>query len=132
MRCGDIMQAPVEACWLGEAVEDVAERMRMRHLRFMPVCNDAGEVVGTIARRDLVESMLQEHLPYGTPVFRVMSIGTITCTANDEVASIEPHVQRSREPRVICVDGRRRPIGVVDASLLISHDTHQEAHHEHA
>lgn len=131
MRCGDIMRTPVEACWLGEPVEDIAERMRMRDVGFMPVCNGAGEVVGTIGRRDLARCMHDERLPHGTLVFRVMNIGPITCSASDDVGSLEPYVRRG-EPRVICVDGRRRPIGVVDASLLASRNPHQEAAREHA
>ncbi len=116
MRCRDIMKTDVETCWVMDAAADVAERMRTSGVGFMPVCNDTGEVVGTITDRDLAVRVLAERRPHGTPIHRVMSTDPVTCSPYDDLALAEELMRRWRKSRIVCVDDRMRAIGVISLS----------------
>jgi CBS domain-containing protein len=116
MRCNDVMKHEVETCWMMDSVTDVANRMRARGVGFIPVCNDASEVVGTITDRDLTIRVLAQGLPYNTPVHRVMSTSPITCMAHDDLTYAEDLMRRYHKSRIVCVDDRMRPIGVISLS----------------
>src|SRR5262245_4329462 len=62
MKCSDLMKTDVECCDADESIVFVAERMRLRNVGFVPVCNAAGAVVGTITDRDLVVRVLANEL----------------------------------------------------------------------
>jgi CBS domain-containing protein len=109
----DIMKTDVEACWVMEPAADVAARMRARGVGFLPVCNDTGEVVGTITDRDLTVRLLAQRLPYGTPIHRVMSTNPVTCSPYDDLELAEDIIRRYHNRRIICVDDRLRPVGII-------------------
>lgn len=116
MRCKDIMKTDVETCWVLDAAADVAGRMRMTGVGFMPVCSDTGEIVGTITDRDLAMRVLAERRPHGTPIHRVMSVDPVTCSPFDDLAFAEELMRRWRKARIVCVDDRMRPVGVISLS----------------
>lgn len=116
MRCRDIMKTDVDMCWVMDSAADVAERMRVRGIGFMPVCNDSGEVVGTITDRDLAVRLLARRLPYETPVHRIMSTAPVTCSPFDPLDLAEERMRRYHKSRIICVDDRMWPVGVISLS----------------
>jgi CBS domain-containing protein len=115
MRCGEIMNK-VECCYIDDSVAHVAGRMRARHVGFLPVCNDHGQVIGTITDRDLTIRVLADRLSPETPVQAVMSKGPITCRPDAPLAEIEGMMERYYKWRIVVVDARRRPIGIVSIS----------------
>ena len=115
MRCGDIMNK-VESCYLDDSVAHVAGRMRARHVGFLPVCNDHGQVVGTITDRDLTIRVLADRLSPETPVQAVMSKGPITCRPDAPLAEVEAMMERYYKWRIVVVDPHRRPIGIISIS----------------
>ena len=116
MRCRDIMKRDVESCWVFDPAAEVADRMRARGIGFLPVCNDAGEVVGTITDRDLAIRLVARRLPHGTPIHRVMSTGPVTCSPEDDLGFAEALMRRCHKSRMVCVDGYMRPVGVISLS----------------
>lgn len=110
------MSTEIETCWVMDAAADVAERMRASAVGFLPVCNDTGEIVGTITDRDLAMRVLAERRPHGTPVHRVMSIDAVTCSPYDDLGFAEELMRRWRKSRIVCVDDRMRPVGVISLS----------------
>jgi CBS domain-containing protein len=122
MRCSEIMKTDVEACWVMDSIADVAERMRNRGMGFLPVCDDAGEVVGTITDRDIVVRVVARQLSYETPVHQVMSIGAVTCRPQDGLSLAEDRMRRNRKSRLVVVDESRRPIGVISLSDIAERD----------
>lgn len=115
MRCGDVMNK-VECCFVDDPVAEVAGRMRARHVGFLPVCNDLGQVIGTITDRDLTVRVLADGLSPGTPVQAVMSKGPITCRPEEGLEDAERMMERYYKWRIVVVDARRRPIGIVSLS----------------
>jgi CBS domain-containing protein len=116
------MKTDIESAWIMDATADVAERMRVRGVGFVPVCNDAGEVVGTITDRDIAIRLVAARLPYGTPVHRVMSTGPVTCSPEDSLAFAEDLMRRAHKSRMICIDDRLRPVGIISLSDVADAD----------
>ena len=101
MRCRDIMN-DVECCFIDDPVADVADRMRSRHVGFLPVCNAYGQVIGTITDRDLTTRVLADRLPGDVPVQAVMSRGPITCKPDDLLEDAEQLMERYYKWRIVC------------------------------
>lgn len=115
MRCREIMNK-VEVCFIDDPVADVADRMRSKHVGFLPVCNSYGQVIGTITDRDLTTRVLADRLSGDVPVQTVMSRGPITCKPDDPLEDAEQLMERYFKWRIICVDHMRRPVGVISIS----------------
>ncbi|MBX3192781.1 MAG: CBS domain-containing protein [Labilithrix sp.] len=113
MRCKDIMKIDVEVCWVMDPAAEVAERMRTRGIGFLPVCSETGEVVGTVTDRDLTVRLLAERLPHRTPIHRIMSTTPVTCSPFDPLALAEDTMRRHHIRRIVCVDERNRPLGII-------------------
>jgi CBS domain-containing protein len=122
MRCYEIMKTQVAACWVYDSIENVASRMRSRDVGFLPVCNDAGEVVGTVTDRDLVVRAMAEGRSYDLPVHSVMTTPPIACHAEDPIRRVEELMRRHRKSRMICVDDQDRPVGVISLSDIAEAD----------
>lgn len=116
MRCREIMKRNVETCWVYDSAADVAERMRVRGVGFVPVCDDSGAVVGTVTDRDLAIRLVAERLPHETPIHRIMSEEPIVCSPDDDLDRAEKLMSRFRKSRIVCVDDRMRALGVISLS----------------
>lgn len=84
MLCHEIMKSNVASAWIYDPISSVAARMRARNIGFMPVCDDPGEVVGTISDRELVVRAMADRLDYDVPAYGIMSAPAITCRHFEE------------------------------------------------
>jgi CBS domain-containing protein len=116
MRCHEIMKTNLATCWIYDPIRSIAARMRARDVGFLPVCNDQGEVVGTITDRDLVIRAMADQLSYDAPVHVVMSTPPIACHANDDISRVEALMRRHFKSRMLVVDDYGRPVGVISLS----------------
>lgn len=116
MLCSELMKTDLATCWIYDPIASVAARMRSRDVGFMPVCNDAGEIVGTITDRDLVVRAMASRLDYDAPVHRVMSTHPIAVHPNHDIRVAEDLMRRHLKSRMICVDDLGRPVGVISLS----------------
>jgi CBS domain-containing protein len=123
MRCQDIMKRPVVCCKESEAVQAAALRMRDANIGFLPVCGDAGKVVGIITDRDIVLRVCAEGLDVRkTPIAEVMTRQVISCRPVDDVRYVEGLMAREHKSRVLIVDETGKPAGVVSLSDIARHD----------
>ena len=119
MQCSSLMKTEVECCGRDENVESVAERMRRRNIGFLPVCDTSGMIVGTVTDRDLTVRVLGEHRPTrDTEVGQVMSDHPVYCSADDGLDVAEALMADHRKARIVCVDERKHPVGVISLSDL--------------
>lgn len=116
MRCHEVMKTNIATCWLYDPIANVAARMRSRGIGFMPVCDDNGDVIGTITDRDLVVRAMADRLSYDAPAHRVMSTPAMTCSPHDDIERAEDLMRRHYKSRIVCVDQRGRPVGVISLS----------------
>lgn len=129
MLCRDLMKSPAICCSVDDPASRVAAIMRSRKLGFLPVCDTDGRVVGTVTDRDLAIRVLAEcfqsstpRLVTHTPVRHVMTHGPVTCAPQDDLAVAEERMRRNHKSRIICVDERRKPIGVISLSDIARGD----------
>lgn len=116
MRCHQIMKTNIALCWVQDPIANVAARMRSRDVGFVPVCNDAGVVVGTVTDRDLVIRALADRAPHDLPVHRVMTTPPVTVSPYDDLERAEDLMRRYHKSRIVCVDDSGRPVGVISLS----------------
>jgi CBS domain-containing protein len=118
MLCHEIMKAKPECLNASAPVLDAAQRMRDANIGFLPVCGDSGAVVGTITDRDIAVRVVADEMSFRTPVADVMTRGVITCRAEEDVSRAKDLMGRNKKSRIVCVDGRDRPVGVISLSDL--------------
>ena len=123
MRCQDIMKRPVVCCKESEAVQAAALKMRDANIGFLPVCGDAGKVVGIITDRDIVLRVCAWGLDVKeTLIAEVMTRQIVSCRPGDDVRYVEGLMAREHKSRVLIVDEMGKPAGVVSLSDIARHD----------
>ncbi|WP_394822512.1 CBS domain-containing protein [Pendulispora albinea] len=123
-KCSELMKTDVECCDGGALVEAVAEQMRSKNIGFVPVCDEKGVVIGTLTDRDLAIRVLAEHRsPAQTKAKDVMSTDVVSCKADDELLKAEELMSKHKKSRIVCVDDRKRPVGVISLSDLAQQET---------
>lgn len=120
MKCSSVMKTDVECCRPDALVETVAARMKKHNIGFLPVCDEDGSAIGTVTDRDLAIRVLGEgrDAPF-TLVEDVMSHDLVCCSPDDELSVAEELMMRHKKARVVCVDERRKPVGVISLSDIV-------------
>jgi CBS domain-containing protein len=116
MRCEEIMKRNVQCISPHEDVHLAAVRMRDENIGFLPVCDVAGKVVGTLTDRDITVRLVAGHYPPSTPVKEVMSREVIACRATDALAHAEELMARHQKSRMVCLDDSGRLLGIISLS----------------
>jgi len=124
MKCSELMKKDVECCEADDGVEEIAERMRSRNIGFLPVCDSSGKVIGTLTDRDLVLRVMAEHRDAGaTSVSDVMTTEVVACKPADDLSVAEGLMSKHKKSRIMCLDERGRPAGVISLSDVARTET---------
>ena len=118
MLCREVMKGLVEYIGPAETVQSAARRMREANVGFLPVCDPAGQVLGTVTDRDLVVRSLADGAAPDRPVGQVMSTDVVTCLETDAVGKAHELMRAFRKSRIVCVDAEGRLCGVISLSDL--------------
>lgn len=117
MKCSSVMKTKVESCRRDESVESAAERMKVRNIGFLPVCDDTGAVVGTLTDRDSAMRALGEHRRASDVLVQdVMTAEIVCCSPDDDLSVAEQLMGQHQKSRILCTDANRHPIGVISLS----------------
>jgi alkylation response protein AidB-like acyl-CoA dehydrogenase/CBS domain-containing protein len=117
MKCSSVMKTDIQSIRRDESVESAAERMKARNIGFLPVCDEAGAVVGAITDRDLAIRVLgARRNPSETLIQEVMSPELVCCSPDDDLAAAEDLMAKHKKSRIICADDQRHPVGVISLS----------------
>ncbi len=117
MKVKDIMTRNVEVARPDETIQSVARRMAGGDFGFMPVVED-GRVVGTITDRDLTVRALAEALSPTTTVAQVMTNGSSTLRADDNLHEVLDKMGEERLRRMPVLDDQHLLVGVVSIGDL--------------
>jgi CBS domain-containing protein len=124
MKCFELMKTDLVCCNANDLVEDVASCMRSRNVGFVPICDGNGAAVGTLTDRDLAMRVLAERRrPEHTRAGDVMSPGVVSCRAEDELSVCEQLMSKRKISRILCLDGKKRPVGVISLSDVAERET---------
>ena len=118
MRCEEVMKRDVRCVSPQETVQLAAQRMRAENVGFLPVCDDAGTVLGTLTDRDLAIRVLAQGLPLTTRVQDVCTREVISCHGDDDLQEAQTLMAKHHKSRIMCVDGGSRLVGVISLSDL--------------
>jgi CBS domain-containing protein len=116
MLCQDIMKRTVEFVLPSETAQVAARRMKQTNIGFLPVCDDARKVLGTITDRDLAMRVLAEDRPATTRVEELMTRENVSCRPSDDVRWAERLMAKHHKSRIMCVDERGSLVGVISLS----------------
>jgi CBS domain-containing protein len=117
MQCSEVMNSDVIVVDPDDTVKTAAIRMRDANVGFLPVCDDAGKVIGTITDRDIALRVDAEGRSASTcPVGDVMTHETICCRATDSLARAEQLMAEHKKSRVLVTDEDGFLEGVVSLS----------------
>src|SRR6478672_10228252 len=97
MRCEEIMQRKIEYVTLQDSVERAAERMRDMDIGFLPVCDAARHVLGTLTDRDVAVRVVADKRPPSTHVGDVMTREVVACRPTDDVGRAEQLLRDRRK-----------------------------------
>ena len=126
MRCALVMHQPVVTVDAGASARAAAELMRAHGIGFLPVCDAEGCAVGVVTDRDLAVRVCAaggdaDQVPIG----EVMSRGLVACRPTDSIVRVEELMIHHKKQRVLVVDERGRPAGVIAVADLAAHDRYE-------
>ncbi len=116
MRCKDIMKRDVECISPGDAVEVAAMRMSNENVGFLPVCDEARKVLGTLTDRDIAIRVVAAKKAGSTPVKDVMTHEVVSCHPDDNLRDAEQAMAENHKSRIMCCDDDGRLLGVISLS----------------
>src|SRR6266705_5106537 len=116
MLCQELMKTDVECVAPETTVEDAAVRMREVNIGFLPVCDDARRVLGTITDRDIVIRVVASGESADQPVENFLSRRVVACRPTDSLTDAEELMSRERVSRMLCINERDELEGVLSLS----------------
>ena len=115
-QCRDIMKREIECLSPREPAQAAAERMREQNIGFLPVCDDAMTVLGTVTDRDIALRIVAERRTATTPVEQIMTREVIACYPQDDIEVAKALMADYRKSRIMCVDDDDALIGIISLS----------------
>ena len=116
MLCHELMKTDIECISPETTVEDAAARMREVNIGFLPVCDGARKVLGTITDRDIVVRVVASGESPRQPVENFLSRRVVACRPTDSLADAEELMSRERVSRMLCINERDELEGVLSLS----------------
>jgi CBS domain-containing protein len=123
MLCSEIMKSAIECVSPGDTAAMAAQRMRDHNVGFLPVCDAALHVVGTLTDRDLAVRLVAEGRPDTTAVEDIMTQEVISCRSTDSIAHAEDLMGLFHVSRILCTEEDGTIAGVISLSDVAEHDS---------
>lgn len=108
------------------ALEEAEHLMRERHISGLPVVDQHGALVGVISQTDVLEdggapmALLLRRKPSGLRVGELMTSPAVTVLMTERLVQAARLMRDNRIHRVVAIDERGRPVGVVSASDFVA------------
>jgi CBS domain-containing protein len=120
MLCRDIMKGPVDIARFDATISEVATRMGDARIGFMPVCDESGRVLGVVTDRDIAirAFSFESDAPGAMAIAHIMTPELVACRADDDVKRAEVLMREYKVSRVLVVDDRHQPVGVISSADL--------------
>ena len=116
MICEDMMKMDVTCVSPESTLEEAAVLMRDDGIGFLPVCDDAGRVIGTITDRDITIRAFASGETGSQPVEPFMTRRVVGCRPTDDLAYAVELMSQEKVSRILCVNERGVLEGVISLS----------------
>lgn len=123
---GDVMSLDPITVSVDASIEQAQEILRANHITGLPVVDESGELVGVLSQTDLVwgpglhVATLLRKKPSGLRVGELMTSPAVTVGVDQPVIEAARIMLRDRVHRLVAVDGRGRPVGVLSATDYVT------------
>ncbi|WP_434385013.1 CBS domain-containing protein [Melittangium boletus] len=118
----EVMTRDVETVLPTDTVRDAAESMRELNVGILPVCDEAGHVLGVLTDRDVVVRTVALGMDASvTSVADVMSANVQVCFEDDDAGSVLERMKKQQLRRFVVVDTEEVLVGIVTLGD-VSHD----------
>src|SRR5688572_29507562 len=122
MRCEQIMKDDVECISPSDTVQTAARIMRTQNVGFLPVCDDAKKVLGTLTDRDIAIRLVADGKASDTKASEIMSTECVACRPSDDIRVAEQLMAQRQKSRIMCVDDAGCLVGVLSLSDVAQHE----------
>lgn len=116
MLCRDLMKVSVKTVKAQSTVAQAAALMRDEQIGFIPVCDEARKVVGTLTDRDIAIRVVAERESTDQAVEHFMTRDVVGCRADDEVGIAQDLMSALQISRIVCLNERGQLEGVISLS----------------
>ncbi len=101
--------------------------MRDLNIGFLPVCDVAKKVRGTVTDRDLAIRVVAEDRPSSVPVSDLMTQPVITCHPDDDIRTVQRLMGQHHKSRIVVVDESESAVGIISLSDIAQYVDEPEA-----
>lgn len=123
MKISELMSTQLQWISRNAAIADAARIMRDNSLGFLLVSEPGTtRLVGVVTDRDLALRILAEGKSSALPVSQAMTSAVITCQASDDLGDVEQTMRKFEKSRLVVVDERNRPVGVLSLTDILLRD----------
>jgi len=112
---------------VGTSVREAARRMRDLNLGFLPIVDDAQQLVGVLTDRDIALRVVADDRPLDIPVDEVMTEEVISCRPDDDVERAEELMRVNQKARLVCLDEGGRVAGVLSLADIAQYEDETRA-----
>jgi CBS domain-containing protein len=116
MICQDLMKTDVTCISPASTLEEAAVRMRDEGVGFLPVCDEAARVIGTLTDRDITVRAFASGQNGGQPLQPFMTRRVVGCRPGDDLAYALELMSQERVSRILCVNENGVLEGVISLS----------------
>jgi len=127
MRCEEVMKRDVQCVSSRESVQLAAQRMATGNIGFLPVCDEAGVVLGAVTDRDLVLRVLAHGKPETTPIADVFTQEVVACHPGDDLVEAQTMMAKHHKSRIMCLDEQNHVVGVISLSDIAQQSSEARA-----
>lgn len=128
MRCEELMKKDVVSVRETDTVQTAACKLRDENVGFLPVCDDAKRVLGTLTDRDIAIRLCATDRPASqTKIGDVMTREVVACRPTDDLRRAEELMGQQHKSRILITDDQKRLIGVISLSDIATCEGHEQA-----
>ena len=126
LTVADLMTIDPIVIGVDAALEDAERLMRECHVSGLPVVDEHGGLAGVISQTDVLEdggmpmALLLRRKPSGLRVGELMTSPAVTVELTAPLVEAARLMRDNRIHRVVAVDERGRPVGVLSASDFVA------------
>lgn len=137
LRVEDVMTKPAITVQASESLGVAASRMAKHGIKRLPVVDDAGKMVGVVSRVDILQQVVdittkthKLQIPSGASltIRQVMYPEVPVVESDCDLATIVAALVESGMRRLIVVDAKNRPVGLISDSDVVSRVQPHERH----
>lgn len=137
LRVEDVMTKPAITVQASESLGVAASRMAKHGIKRLPVVDDAGKMVGVVSRVDILQQVVdittkthKLQIPSGASltIRQVMYPEAPVVESDCDLATIVAALVESGMRRLIVVDAKNRPVGLISDSDVVSRVQPHERH----